>query len=273
MAQCMVEPEFPKEKWQRQVDGLCRSLGLSSEKLAGSLKASAERFQELTRILGLPAPTEFAEHAGKKEAEPFQGEEGNNDSQVEPPISDQPSDTLDTEVHNLQFLLQVVEEIHQAIAAQSPIHQTIMMILEGIFRCIGFDRVVCCMVDPQRTLVSGRFGLGEKVEQLIPLLRAPLSSESNALTRAVRDRQDYVVDPGSRPEDRTLMEEDYWRGSDTQMFLVSPVHVGKTPVGALYADRCTSRHPITDPERQRFQSFRDLAVIAIRLSSAQGINS
>ena len=63
------------------------------------------------------------------------------------------------------------------------------------------------------------------------------------------------------------MEEEFWQVSKAQAVLVSPILIDSAPIGVIYMDRLKSVPAISALDRQRLQSFRDLAVIAIRLSS------
>ena len=63
------------------------------------------------------------------------------------------------------------------------------------------------------------------------------------------------------------MQEEFWESSRAQAILVSPILIDSTPIGVIYMDRLRSVPAISALDRQRLQSFRDLAVIAIRLSS------
>jgi hypothetical protein len=126
------------------------------------------------------------------------------------------------------------------------------------------------MVDPPRTFVTGRFGIGEGVEALVPLLKAPLASKTNPLSLSVAHAREYLVGPGARIEDPPSLEEEFWRASGAQAVLVSPILVDAAPIGVVYLDRRQALPAITALERQRLQSFRDLAVIALRLSSQRG---
>jgi hypothetical protein len=170
-------------------------------------------------------------------------------------------------MQRLTFLLQVMEEINQAIAVGRAIHQIIMMILEGIFQGIGFDRVAFCLADPKRTWITGRFGLGKNVETLLPLLKAPFASQSNPLAVALTQNQDCLVCPGTRPQDRQLLEEEFWQVSKAQTILITPIQIDSTPIGVIYMDRQANQPAVSALDRQRVQSFRDQAVIAIRLRS------
>jgi transcriptional regulator with GAF, ATPase, and Fis domain len=159
-----------------------------------------------------------------------------------------------------------LEEISQSIAAGAPINQIIMMVLEGIYRGLKLDRVAFCLVDPKRTWITARFGLGEKVEELLPLLKAPMHSRNNAMVLALENQKEILANPISRPLDRDYMGEAFWNASQSQTFLVIPIAVDKKPIGVIYVDRLQPRVPITEPDCQRIRTFRDQIIIAIRLS-------
>jgi hypothetical protein len=156
--------------------------------------------------------------------------------------------------------------------AQAPINQILLMILEGVFRGIRFDRVIFCLVNPQRTHISGRFGLGDDVEELLPLLHLPLKKGSgNAFALAIEERRECLVNPQVQPGDRSLMEDNFWQVSRSHFFLVAPLHVDQIPVGAFYVDRLDPQRPISEEDRRRLRIYRDLTIIALRLSKKSKI--
>ncbi len=274
LSQTLLNPECSPEKRQKLEAKIARDLGIPPETMVQSLTACTHRLQELVRILSLdaedlglsllPEKTESTEAAEKRDQA-----EAATDMPERQPVQDSPGagGAAEQESPRLTFLLQVIEEINQAIATQVPIHRVIMMILEGIFQGIGFDRVAFCMVDPRRAWITGRFGMGENVEALLPLLKVPFASQHNPLSLSLAHGQEYLVCPGSRPQDRRLMEEEFWQVSKAQAVLVSPILIDSAPIGVIYMDRLKSVPAISALDRQRLQSFRDLAVIAIRLSS------
>ncbi len=276
LAQTLADPDFEQGKWQKQTTRFCRSMEWPSEVATKFVEASTPRFKELVQILGLNLkdigitlpgdPQGQSEEKSSAESLPV----GEVHSEEEVASQDRAA-AAEEQTKELRFLLQVVEEINQAIAAKSSIHEIITMVLEGIFRCLRFDRVAFCLVDPNRTWVTGRFGLGDGVETLIPLLKAPLTAKKNALALALQECRDVLLDQRSHPEQGDLMEESFWQNSETETCLVTPIHVGSTPIGAIYVDRLAPHRPITDLERQRVRTFRDLAIIAIRVSSSQDI--
>jgi HD-like signal output (HDOD) protein len=274
LSQALLDSDVSPERRQKLQEKMARDLGIESEALERSLAASKHRLQDLTRVLKLdikdlklslpsaePEEAEAVDQIDQGETAVAQPEK--------PPVQDSqgPDHASNQELQSMTFLLQVIEEINQAIASHMPIHQVIMMILEGIFQGVGFDRVVFCVVDRQRTWISGRFGIGEKVEALLPLLKAPFASKQNPLSLSLAQGREYLVCPESSPQDRQLMKEEFWQASKAQAILVSPILIDSAPLGVIYMDRLKGSPAITALDRQRMQSFRDLTAIAIRLSS------
>jgi HD-like signal output (HDOD) protein len=175
-------------------------------------------------------------------------------------------DSQSEDLKKLQFLYQVVEEVNQALASQAPINQVLLMILEGIFRGVRFDRVIFLLVNPQRTLITGRFGLGDGIDELLPLLNLPLKANGNAFALAMGENRECLVNPHQRAGDRVLMDDKFWQVSGSQTFLAVPLQVDQIPIGAFFVDRLDPARPISEEDRRRLRIFRDLTIIALHLS-------
>ena len=264
----LQDSDLSLEEWRKQGQKFFTSLGFTSEAVADNLKASMKRFQEVADILsldlkklGLPvAATAQKREAVRKEQEAA-GPAGRRSEKDQPPAEGEAPGQ-----EKISFLYQVLEEISQSIASGAPINQIIMMVLEGIYRGLKLDRVAFCLVDPKRTWVSARFGLGEKVEELLPLLKAPMHSRNNAMVLSLENQKEILANPNSRSLDRDYMGEAFWNASQTQTFLVIPIIVDKKPIGVIYVDRLKPRVPISESDCQRIRTFRDQVIIAIRLS-------
>jgi len=281
----MIDPEIEPEERQEKKEKICQKLGINSENLAKSQTESKKRLHEMAQVLrielkdmdisddirlkdvreqkgpvAIPASAPDSDSASKSH-------EPSAPPKIKPVrTAPQATDRVSEDLKRLQFLYQVVEEVNQALVAQAPINQVLLMILEGIFRGIRFDRVIFFLVNPQRTHISGRFGLGDGVEELLPLLHLPLKGNGNAFALAVEERRECLVNPQVHPGDRSLMEDNFWQTSRSHTFLVAPLHVDQIPVGAFYVDRLDPEWPISEEDRRRLRIYRDLTIIALRLS-------
>lgn len=278
LGQGLLNPAFSSQEWQQRINRCCRVLGLESGRLNHVVAASLKNLLELTQILRIDLqeldltmraiPSELQEEwaspplvSGKEPPIPLESQGSERVRQLTTPER--------RDLENLRFFHKVIGEINQALVSGVALNEIMAMIIEGIYRAIGFERVIFCLLNPQRTVIAARFGLGSGVEELLPGLRLPFSPSGNIFARALAERREYLVDVDTRPTDRELMDARFWRVSQTTTFLVSPVYVDQVPIGVFYADRSRSRNPITEEDRQSLQVFRDLAVIAIHFSSSQ----
>ncbi len=265
-----VEPEERRQKEEK----VCQALGLNPQNLGQSLTAGKKRLHEMAQLLGIDLrEMEISDDIRPKDARELKAAPAPGTPEQPAAPADKPArtypkevDILSEDLKNLQFLYQVVEEVNQALVSQAPINQILLMILEGIFRGISFDRVIFSLVNPQRTYITGRFGLGDGVDDLLRVLNLPLKDHGNAFALALEDRQEYLVSPQIRLRDRDLMDTNFWQVSRSPSFLVVPLLVEQIPIGAFYVDRVDSAVPISEEDRRRLRIFRDLTIISLRLS-------
>lgn len=292
LSKTLLDPHIEPEERQKKEEKVCDNLGLNPQNLGKSLTASKKRLHEMAQVLCIDLKDmeisdairqkDVREHkAAAAAAASAAGTDAGAGAAAAPkspetPVSPEsrPSGTvlpkaaesLSEDLKRLQFLYQVVEEVNQALVAQAPINQILLMVLEGIFRGIRFDRVIFSLVNPKRTHITGRFGLGDGVEELLPLLHLPLKANGNAFALAMGERQEYLVNPHNHPGDRSLMEDNFWRVSRSHSFLVVPLHVDQIPIGAFFVDRLDAAMPISEEDRRRLRIFRDLTIISLQLT-------
>ncbi|MNW15467.1 hypothetical protein D3C71_2139820 [compost metagenome] len=54
------------------------------------------------------------------------------------------------------------------------LNDVLRMILETMFRALGFRRMVFCLRDAKTEVLTGRFGLGEGSEAAVRAMKVPL---------------------------------------------------------------------------------------------------
>jgi HD-like signal output (HDOD) protein len=275
LSKTLLDPDIEPEARQEKEKKVCDKLGINPKNLAQSQTDSKKRLHEMAQVLKIDLrdmeisddirPQDVREHKAAA-ATPKSPETPVSAESKTLGTGPRTDDKLSEDLKRLQFLYQVVEEVNQALVSQAPINQILLMILEGIFRGIRFDRVIFSLVNPQRTHITARFGLGDGVEELLPLLHLPLKENGNAFALSMEERQEYLVNPQHHPEDRSLMEDNFWKVSRSHAFLVVPLHVEQIPIGAFFVDRIDSSLPISEEDRRRLRIYRDLTIISLRLS-------
>jgi len=73
-----------------------------------------------------------------------------------------------------QTLAAGIQDITNAMVEEFKLSDVLRMILEAMFRALDFQRIVFCMRDPKTDVLTGRFGLGAGVEDMVRLFRVPM---------------------------------------------------------------------------------------------------
>ncbi len=154
--------------------------------------------------------------------------------------------------------------------------QVLLLALEGALRGAPFDRVVACVLSPDRTRLRARSGLGVGMEQLLAEFDFPMTPQGGAIPAAVLQGKPVYV-PGDRA--MTVLEQRLATKLGIGQFGLFPIIVDRQIVGCLYGDRAV-REPLPDAEAiAHVTALTALVVRAIELrrsttpSSATGTTS
>lgn len=161
-----------------------------------------------------------------------------------------------------ELLRQFKRDVESTIEASADfgLHRLILMVLEAIYRGGPFDRVLFCLADPAHTVMQGRLGLGEKIEELRDTFRVPISVRGGLIGAALVRRQDlFVAAQNSFAEAEALKS-------------VGAVSLGVYPIlregilgGCLYFDRLSAKPAPSPRTLDLLAKLRDLAARAIVL--------
>jgi len=145
-------------------------------------------------------------------------------------------------------------------ASECDLGQVLLLAIEGALRGAPFDRVVACVLSPDRARLRARSGLGAGVESLLAQFDFPMTPQGGPLPSAVLQRKVLYL-----PSDRAMNAMDLHLASSLGIgqFGVFPMVVAGQIVGCLYGDR-VAREPLPDRETLQYvSSLVDLVVKAI----------
>ncbi|MGQ0646257.1 MAG: HDOD domain-containing protein [Gemmatimonadaceae bacterium] len=159
----------------------------------------------------------------------------------------------------------LLREIEGAIDPQSgsDLSAVLLMALEAGLRGGPFDRAVALVLNPERTEVHARTGLGRDVEPLMALLHFPMVARGEAVVSLLQQRHATYI-----PVDRDpTREEGRWmRTSGSASFGIFPMVVRNRLVGCLYCDR---RTPASPPDRAALSFLERLPALIVRAIDAR----
>jgi serine/threonine protein kinase len=165
-------------------------------------------------------------------------------------------------------LEQGIASVTQALAGDSfRLNEVLHAILEAMHRAIGFRRVVFALRDPKTGIVTGRLGLGDAVNALIPQFRVDVSPNGavDLLSVACRKAADTLISDASAPNVRSRLPAWLQREAGARSFVLLPLTMKSAPFALIYAD-CATAGGIVLGERELslLRTLRNQAVMAFK---------
>jgi serine/threonine protein kinase len=168
-----------------------------------------------------------------------------------------------------EMLAAGIQDITNAMVEDFKLSDILRMILETMFRAMGFRQIVFCMRDAKQDALTGRFGLGPGVEQIVKSFHIPLHPQKSDLFSAVCSKgvDTMISDAGATRVAERL--PDWYRTSiHASSFLLLPLMLKGAPFGLIYADRGQQGElQLGEKELALLRTLRNQAVMAFRQSS------
>jgi GAF domain-containing protein len=139
-----------------------------------------------------------------------------------------------------------------------------MMVLEGMYRGIGFDHVVLLLVTPERSVLRGRFGLGDRAQQIVAELHVGLRPPQGLLAEVITGPREVHIPDLTDPVAAAGLPSTFVQLVGTHACLLVPLLVHGVPIGAFYVDRSAAYGPITEAERRDLRLLVNHAALAFR---------
>ena len=159
-----------------------------------------------------------------------------------------------------------IQDITHSLVSDTKLNDILHIILETMYRGIGFTRVLMCIRDPKQNALKSRFGFGQDVDRVIKAgFGVALSGGKDVFLAAVTQGADIFIDNVNADKIRQHIPEWYRSMVPAKAFALFPVIINKKPVGLFYGD---TDHPgwlkFTPEELSLLKTLRNQAVLAIK---------
>jgi len=142
------------------------------------------------------------------------------------------------------------------------------MILETMFRALGFRRVVFCLRDPKTDTLTGRFGLGEGADAVAAQFRVPLKGGTDLFSAVCTKGADTLISDATVAHIEARLPAWYRAGVRAPAFLLLPLMLKGAPFALIYADKAVPGGiELGEKELSLLRTLRNQAVMAFRQSS------
>lgn len=167
------------------------------------------------------------------------------------PQSGEPAQSAPKERLQLEYLRKITWHLMK----ESDLNGLLSIILEGIHRGIGFERVLLVLCNPERSRFQGRFGVGPGTREFAAHLDLVNDPRDNIFAKVYADRKPCLVENVDRLGFSRLIPEVLKEGGGIRSFAISPIHAGTNVIGFFYADNAVSGVPIRPPDYDAFLQF------------------
>lgn len=137
-----------------------------------------------------------------------------------------------------QLLLGIQEVTQMTALGNCKVNELMSLVLETLFRSMGFRFAVVCLKDVKTNTFRGRGAIGEKRATRQADFVFPIESTRDLFHLAMENDADLMISDASAPKIRDLLPN--WHRillPDARSFIVLPLVVQKAQLGLFYADR------------------------------------
>lgn len=177
-------------------------------------------------------------------------------AQPDPGIAEEPMDS------GSRLQLRILREISGRIAAGAVLGEVMEMVLEGIYRSVGFGRVLVALLAPNRQQLLGKAALGPGAEALSQRLVITLDQRADDLFNVFFSNPRLLrLGPGVTPAGIDAGRLTAIAGE--HFACVAPIQAQGRVIGLFYADRPQARAPLDADSVDSFQLFTQQVALAV----------
>lgn len=158
-----------------------------------------------------------------------------------------------------------IQDISNTLVEGFKLNDILRIILETMYRAMGFKRVVLCIRDAKSNAMQGRFGFGPEANDVAKAFRFPLTFAPDVFHAATSKGVDILISDINDPKIADRVPAWYRKAVPAHSFVLFPLNIKGSPVALIYADR-DEPGGITIPEKELslLRTLRNQAILAIK---------
>jgi serine/threonine protein kinase len=255
-----------------------RGLGLNARTLERVAGEALDEFREISRALA----TDISQPFVKKLSNGVEEEEAgaartNNDGLAETRIlngrdqADELEQTQKLEVRQPSseeaeaLLMEGLQEVTGLLVGEYSVSEVFNVVLETMYRSLGFHRVVLALHNRKTGEMAGRLGFGQEVDSFVEQFRFPERYSVDVFHGAMKNAVDVYIADTAEEKIQSDIPAWYKKISSAGSFLLFPLVINKRPIGLIYADHAKANGVHIDKKKLNLlKSLRNQIVLAVR---------
>jgi len=173
--------------------------------------------------------------------------------------------TLAPENNAAEVMAAGIQDITNSMVENFRLNEVLRMILETMYRALGFRRIVFCLRDPKTGTLTGRFGLGEGAESVSAAFKVPLKTPNDLFAAVCLKGADTLISDATVPNIASRLPAWYRQSVNAPAFLLLPLLLKGAPFALIYADKAKPGGiDLGEKELSMLRTLRNQAVMAFR---------
>lgn len=160
-----------------------------------------------------------------------------------------------------------IQDITNSLVGEFTLNDVLRMILEAMYRGMGFTRVLLCVRNAASNTMDGRFGFGPDIDEIAKLFKFPLSYSPDVFHLALSKGVDIMISDINAANIRDKVPDWYRKSVPAQSFVIFPIMLNKAPIAMVYADLDSAAMSLPSRELNLLKTLRNQAVLAIKQKS------
>lgn len=174
-------------------------------------------------------------------------------------------DPLETEREAETTLTAGIQDITNTLVEDYNLNDILRIILETMYRGMGFRQVLLCTRDLGANRMQARFGFGADAEKQIKTFGFPLQSSLDVFQLVIDKNVDLFIADANAENIRSKIPEWHRKNVHAETFMLLPITIEKKCIGLFYADCAkTGQLQIQPRHLNLLKTLRNQAVLAIR---------
>jgi len=170
-----------------------------------------------------------------------------------------------TEAERSQILSAGIQDITNSLVDNFNLSDLLRIILETMYRGMGFTRVLLFMRDPRAFSMTARFGYGADLDGIVSKLTVPFGREQDVFSVALAKNVDLLINDIDAGNIRSRIPEWFRKSSLGHTFVVLPIVIDNKALGMFYGDKTQAGELTVEPrEMNLLKTLRNQAVLALR---------
>lgn len=161
-----------------------------------------------------------------------------------------------------------IQDITNSMVEDFKLNEVLRMILETMYRALGFRRVLFCLRDPKTDTLTGRFGLGDSADAAAALFKVPLKGGNDLFAAVCLKGADTLIRDAGTPAMAARLPPWYRKTLNAPSFLLLPLLMKGAPFAMIYADQAEAGGiELDEKELSLLRTLRNQAVMAFKQST------